>query len=195
MASKRKMFPFDDVIMKDPIIRTYVLIWISKFQSHHLRHWVNTVETYSCNPKEVFMYQDGHPLVQTPICPYWIYLHRGTLVMGCCLNTQYMSWIIDEVYFFQVYCACVSTDSIHVLEKKNHHSGKHDDVIKWGHLRVTGPLWGNLPVINGFPLTKASNAELRCLFYVRMNKRMSKQSIMIEAAGFQTTLKPLKNNW
>ena len=36
---------------------------------------------------------------------------------------------------------------------------KHDDVIKWKHFRITGPLWGEVP------LTKASDAGLWCFLW------------------------------
>ena len=40
----------------------------------------------------------------------------------------------------------------------------HDDVIKWKHFRVTGPLCGNSPVPVNSP-TKASDAELWCFIW------------------------------
>ena len=43
--------------------------------------------------------------------------------------------------------------------------------------RVTGPLWGESTCDRWFPITKASDAELWCLFDLRLNKRLSKQSI------------------
>ena len=42
--------------------------------------------------------------------------------------------------------------------------------------RVTGPLWGEYTGHPWIPLTKASDAELRYFFDVRLNKRLSKQS-------------------
>ena len=36
----------------------------------------------------------------------------------------------------------------------------HDDVIKWKHFRVTGPLLGEITGHWWIPLTKASDAEL-----------------------------------
>ena len=42
--------------------------------------------------------------------------------------------------------------------------------------RVTGPLWGDATCEQWIPLTKASDAELCCLFYLCMNKRLGKQS-------------------
>ena len=38
----------------------------------------------------------------------------------------------------------------------------HDDVIKWKHFRVTGPLWGEFTGPRWIPRTKASDAELWC---------------------------------
>ena len=41
----------------------------------------------------------------------------------------------------------------------------HDDVIKWKHFRVTGPLWGESTGDRRIPLTKASDAELWCFLW------------------------------
>ena len=38
----------------------------------------------------------------------------------------------------------------------------YDDVIKWKHFRVTGPLCGEFTGPRWIPLTKASDAELWC---------------------------------
>ena len=54
---------------------------------------------------------------------------------------------------------------------------KHDDVIKWKHFRVTGPLCGEFTGHRRILLTKASSAELWCNFFdLQLNKRLSKQS-------------------
>ena len=50
----------------------------------------------------------------------------------------------------------------------------------WRHqmetfFRVTGPLCREFTGYRWIPLTKASDAELWCIFYVRPNKRLSKQ--------------------
>ena len=42
--------------------------------------------------------------------------------------------------------------------------------------RVTGPLCGEFTGDRWTPLTKASDAELWCLFHLRLNNRLSKQS-------------------
>ena len=52
----------------------------------------------------------------------------------------------------------------------------HDDVIKWKIFRVTGHLCGEFTGHRWMPCTKASDAELWCFFYLRLNKRLSKQS-------------------
>ena len=53
----------------------------------------------------------------------------------------------------------------------------HDDVIKWKYFRVTGPLCGLFTGHRWIPRTKASDAELWCLFFIcALNKRLSKQS-------------------
>ena len=41
---------------------------------------------------------------------------------------------------------------------------------------VTGPLWGESAGHRRIPLAKASDAELWCFFYLRLNKRLSAQS-------------------
>ena len=43
-------------------------------------------------------------------------------------------------------------------------------------LRVTGPLCGEFTGHRWIPRTKASDADLWCFFYLRMNKRLNKQS-------------------
>ena len=42
--------------------------------------------------------------------------------------------------------------------------------------RVTGPLCGEFTSHRWIPLTKASDEELWCFFYLRLNKRLRKQS-------------------
>ena len=49
----------------------------------------------------------------------------------------------------------------------------HGDVIKW-IFRVTGPLWGKSTGQPWIHLTKSNEAELWCLFYLRLNKQLSK---------------------
>ena len=43
--------------------------------------------------------------------------------------------------------------------------GDHDDVIKWKHCSVTGPLCGEFTGHQWIPLTKASDAELWCFLW------------------------------
>ena len=52
----------------------------------------------------------------------------------------------------------------------------HDDVIKWKHFRVTGPLWGKPPVTGGFPSRWPVTRSFDYFFDLRLNKRLSKQS-------------------
>ena len=40
-----------------------------------------------------------------------------------------------------------------------------DDVIKWKHFRYTGPLSGEFTGDRWIPLTKVSDAELRCFLW------------------------------
>ena len=44
------------------------------------------------------------------------------------------------------------------------------------NVRVTGHLCGEFTGLRGFPVPKASDAELWCFFYLRLNKRLRKQS-------------------
>ena len=53
---------------------------------------------------------------------------------------------------------------------------RHDDVIKWKHFRVTGPLCGEFTGDRWIPLTTASDAELWHFVDLCLNKRLSKQS-------------------
>ena len=53
---------------------------------------------------------------------------------------------------------------------------RHDDVIKWKHFRITGPLWGEFTGDRWIPLTTASDAELWHFFDLCLNRRLSKQS-------------------
>ena len=54
--------------------------------------------------------------------------------------------------------------------------------------RVTGPLWGEFTGHRWILPTKASGAELWCFFDLRLNKRLSKQSIH---RWFETPSRPL----
>ena len=50
---------------------------------------------------------------------------------------------------------------------------RHNDVIiKWKHIRVTGPLWGHWRI----PLTKAMSRSFDVFFDLCLNKQLSKQS-------------------
>ena len=55
-------------------------------------------------------------------------------------------------------------------------SYSHGDVIKWNNFHVTGPLCGEFTGHRWIPPTKASVAELRYFFHLRLIKRLSKQS-------------------
>ena len=52
----------------------------------------------------------------------------------------------------------------------------HDDVMDWKHFSRYGPLCGDFTGHRWNALTKASNVEFWCFFYMRMNKRLSKES-------------------
>ena len=52
----------------------------------------------------------------------------------------------------------------------------HDDVIKWKHFCITGPLWGESTGHQWIPLTKDSGVEFGWVFfYLRLNKWLNKQ--------------------
>ena len=52
----------------------------------------------------------------------------------------------------------------------------HDDVIKWKHLPRYWSFVRGIHRSRWIPRTNASDAELWCFFYLRLNKRLSKQS-------------------
>ena len=53
----------------------------------------------------------------------------------------------------------------------------HDDVMKWKHFRVTGPLWGEFAVTTGeFPTQMPVTRSFDIFFDLRLNKRLSKPS-------------------
>ena len=52
----------------------------------------------------------------------------------------------------------------------------HDDVIKWKHFRVTGPLRGEFTGHWWIPLTKASDAELWCFLWSSPEQTVEQQS-------------------
>ena len=55
------------------------------------------------------------------------------------------------------------------------HSAWHDDVIKWKHFPRYWPFVRGIHRSRWIPRTKASDAELDVFFYLRANKRLSKQ--------------------
>ena len=58
--------------------------------------------------------------------------------------------------------------------------------------RVTGLLWGEFTGHRWIPLTKASEAEFDNFFYLRLNKRLTKQS---RRRWLETPLCPLSRHW
>ena len=64
----------------------------------------------------------------------------------------------------------------------------HDDVIKWKHFPRYWTLFGEFIGQRWIPRTKASDAELWCFFYLRLNKWFSKQS---RGWWFETPPRPL----
>ena len=56
-----------------------------------------------------------------------------------------------------------------------HRTFYHDDVIKWTHFPRNWPFVRGIHRSRWIPHTKASDAELWCFFYLRLNKRLSKQ--------------------
>ena len=53
--------------------------------------------------------------------------------------------------------------------------GEHDDVIKWKHFRVTGPLCGEFTGPGEFPTQRPVARNFDVFFDLRPNKRLSKQ--------------------
>ena len=52
----------------------------------------------------------------------------------------------------------------------------HDDVIKWKHFRVTGPLCGEFTGPGEFPTQRPVTRSFDVFFDLRLNKPLSKQS-------------------
>ena len=64
----------------------------------------------------------------------------------------------------------------HLRAKANYNKHKHMMASSNGNIfRVTGHLCGEFTGHRWIPRTKASDAELWCFFYLRFNKRLSKQ--------------------
>ena len=61
-----------------------------------------------------------------------------------------------------------STDSCHIESHLKDISGTHDDVIKWKHFRVTGPLCGKPPVTGEFPSQRPVTRNLYVFFNLRL---------------------------
>ena len=74
--------------------------------------------------------------------------------------------VFDTHFVHSIFANCVYICIIVVLI--------HDDTIKWKYLPRYWPLWGESIGHRWIPLTKASDADLRC-FDLRLNKRLSKQ--------------------
>ena len=55
-------------------------------------------------------------------------------------------------------------------------SWPYNEVIKWKHFRVTGPLCGNSPVTSEFPSQRPVTRIFDLFFDLRQNKQLSKQS-------------------
>ena len=64
----------------------------------------------------------------------------------------------------------------------------HDDVIKWKIFRVTGPFAGNTSVTGEVPAQRPVTWSFDVFFYLRMNKRLGKQSW---GWWFETPSRPL----
>ena len=94
-------------------------------------------------------------------------------------------WIIIssmELWFINI-CPCLNHRHI-LLEK-------HDDVIKWKHFRVTGPLW-NSSVTGEFAAQRPVTRSFDVFFDLRLNKRLSKQPW---GWWFETPSRPLCRHW
>ena len=66
----------------------------------------------------------------------------------------------------------------------NCHVDIHENVIKWKHFHVTGPLWGESTGHRWIPLTKASDAELwrfPCYAHVQAVKQIIETPLIWDA--------------
>ena len=64
-----------------------------------------------------------------------------------------------------------------------------DDVIKWKHFRVTGPLWGEFTGHRWIPSLRPMTRIFVVFFDLRLNKRLSKQ---LRCRWFET---PWRSLW
>ena len=95
----------------------------------------------------------------------WIYFLTSTSVIVTCV-TDFVD-LNAMVHFWH---------NITIISRHGYASRIHDDVIKWKHVHLTGPLWGESTAHRWIPLTKASNADLWCFLWSPSNKWLSEQS-------------------
>ena len=74
-------------------------------------------------------------------------------------RTLYILYSIYKIYT-RIYCALLCCG--HIISSCARHN---DDVMKWKHFPVTGPLCGEFTGHRWIPLTKASDAELWCFLW------------------------------
>ena len=94
-------------------------------------------------------------------------LFENILAIITCANTfvsseQFM--LVDKGF---LRCFQIDKKKIHVKIHANvfFNMDFHDDVIKWNHFRVTGPLCGEFTGYWWISLTRASDAELGCFLW------------------------------
>ena len=80
-------------------------------------------------------------------------LHKGPVTRKM-FPFMTSSWWASVVSFHQPF------DCLFQSQQNNHERTTHDDVIKWKHFRVTGPLRGEFTGHRWIPLPKSSDAQL-----------------------------------
>ena len=86
------------------------------------------------------------------------------------------------------WCSYINSSEGSVNVYRGEAAASHDDVIKWKHFRVTGPLCGNSPVTGEFPSQRPVTRSFDVFFDLRLNEGMSKQSW---SWWFETPSRPL----
>ena len=144
----RKMFPFDDVIMKHRVDTT---IWIC---STHQGTWKRFLHYWI-----LWWESTGHSRILTNGQSWW----RTFMFPGLSFFFKIMKSYISQVFHYILLCRISNVSC-------------HDFVIKWNHFRVTGHLCGEFTTPGVFPAQRPVTRSFDVFFDLGLNKRLSKQS-------------------
>ena len=113
------------------------------------------------------------------------------LVSGCLWVKLTVSLTLDERIYRSFWitlmdqcwniCKCVSLysyaciDELWDIGRHRDDIVRHDDVIKWKHFRITGPLCGEFTGPGEFPAQRSLTRSFDCFLDLRPNKRLSKE--------------------